>query len=269
MHLKHQRRRGFTLMELLVVIGVLALLAVIAIPRVIDNYERSRSATQAYSTADISRHIEVFFALNHKYPDGWDSLMADGGAMYSRLSPDLNSPRTLLTTVTITSDQIDSLQGAGISHAFLHDESSTSYSASGTDRRHIDTGSGHDGTPNINTLVAINSTAGSEGLSMLVNDFGLNPNRSASDTTLPRISANTYIVFGIGPKSTLVQSQLQEVPFMEHSNSARSYSRALAVFEVPNTGRNKAKLVGVFGPDGRSKQKAISDYNNPNGPQSH
>lgn len=281
-------RAGLTLMELVVVISILALLAALVVPKLADLVERSRSSTQAYSTADVSRQIETFFGLNKKYPDGWDTLMdSSDGSLYSKLNTGLTSSSSLtdssgntttvgpiLTTTTLSSDQVASLNNAGIGHAFLHDSISQA-SSSGTDRRHFGTGTGHDGTTNISTFAAINEAAGSKGLLMLINDFGLNPNRSASDTTLTRINANTYVVFGLGPKSTLVQTQIQEAPFMENASSSTTYSRALAVFEVPNassvtgTALSKAKLVGVFGPDGRTKGGAVSDYNNISGVQPH
>jgi prepilin-type N-terminal cleavage/methylation domain-containing protein len=262
-------RRAFSLMELLVVLSILALLAAIAIPKIIDAIERGRSATQAYSSADVARQVEIYFGLNHKYPDGWDTLTEDGGSLYTKLAPELKSPNTILTTATLTADQITSLNNAGIHHAFLHDTASTDYSSSGTDRRHFSNSASHDGTANITTTAAIDKTTGSEGLEMLKNDFGLNPNMPASDTTLPIISANTYVVFGLGPKSKLVQSSILEAPIMEHTNSASSYSRAMVVFQVPNTGTAKAKMVGVMGPDGRTKRTASQDFNNPNGAQPH
>lgn len=269
MRLPSAIRRGFTLMELIVVLSVLALLAALVVPKLIDIYERSRAATQAYSLTDSARMLEIFYALNHKYPDGLDSLMVDGGTPYTRLSANLKAPRTFFTTVTLTPDQIASLSASGIGHVFLHDAASTDYSNSGVDRRHFGTGSGHDGTANINVLVAVDKTAGTDGLDLLVKDFGLNPNRSATDTTYPRITANTYVVLGVGPKSTLVQGTVQSAPYLEHATSSSTYSRVLAVFEIPNTGIGRAKLVGVLGPDGRTVSEAISDFNNVNGPSQH
>lgn len=269
--MSHQNnlRKGMTLMELIVVLSILALLAAIAIPKLVDVYERSRSGTQAYSLADVTRQVETFFGMNKKYPDGWDTLTVDGGAIYSKLAPELKSPKTLLTTVTITPDQVTSLNSAGIQHVFLHDVSVADPSGSGVDRRHLGTGTGHDGTANINTLVAIDKSTGSDGLNLLLNDFGLNPNKSITDTAMTRINNNTYVVLGLGPKCTLVQSQIQEAPLLEHSTSAANYSRALAVFEVPNTGTVKAKLVGVIGPDGRSKRVSIQDFNSQTGVVPH
>lgn len=257
-------------MELLVVLSILALLAAISIPKLVDVFERSRSATQAYSTADVGRQLEIYFGLNHKYPDGWDSLTDASGAIYSKLAPEIESPNTVLTTLTLTDDQVASINAAGIGHVFLHDATSQA-SISGTDRRHLGDGTGHDGTANIKTLVAIDKTTGSDGLSLLIDGFGLNPNRSSGDTTLPRISKNEYVVFGMGPRSTIVQSQIHEAPLMEHTTSATNYSRALVVFEIPATAgdRTKAKLVGVFGPDGRSKSVSISHFNNAAGVPAH
>jgi prepilin-type N-terminal cleavage/methylation domain-containing protein len=270
--LRRNARRGLTLLELVVVIGILALLAGLTIPKIADMVERSRSSTQAYSTADISRQLEIFSGMNQKYPDGWDTLTGTSGALYANLHTALTSSSgtagPILLTATVTSDQITSLNTAGISHAFLHDSTSQA-SSSGTDRRHFGTGAGHDGTTNISQFAVINTAVGSRGLDILVNSFGLNPNRSASDTTYPRISANTYVVFGLGPKSTIVQTQIQEAPLLENELSQTKYSRALAVFEVPNTGTEKAKLVGVFGPDGRTKSVAAADYKSIDGVQPH
>lgn len=271
------KARGFTLMELLVVLGILALLATILIPKLSTLEERSRSAVQAYSTADVARQLEIFNALNRKYPDGFDTLLAapGGTALYSKLAPELKTPNTVMSTVTLTDAQIQSLSLAGVGHAFLHDSTSAP-SASGNDRRHFGTGTGHDGTANINTFAAIDKTTTSEGFSILVNDFGLNPNRNFPDTSgtpYPRINANDYVVFGLGNKSTIVQSQVLEAPTLDHANSATSYSRALLVYEVPaataaNVG-TKAKLVGIIAPDGRTKAMSVGDFNNVNGQQAH
>lgn len=262
-------RRGFTLMELIVVLSILALVAALAIPKMIDIYERSRSATQAYGLTDAMRMVEIYYGINHKYPDGLDTLMTDGGSAYTKLSPNLKAPRTFFTTATLTTDQVASLSAAGVGHAFLHDPALANASNSGVDRRHFGTGTGHDGTTNINTFVAVDKTIGSDGMDMLVNDFGLNPNRSATDTTYTRIMANTYIVFGLGPKSTITQNTVNEVPFLEHAASTTAYSRVILVFEVPNVGTTRAKLVGVLGPDGRTKAESAADFNNINGPQPH
>jgi prepilin-type N-terminal cleavage/methylation domain-containing protein len=282
-------RDGLTLMELVVVLGVLALLAGLVVPKLADFADRSRSATQAYSTSDVSRQIEMYYGMNRKYPDGWDLLTqsSDPTSLFANMNALLTTSITttdgggtpttagpILTTATLSSEQISALSNVGIGHAFLHDATSA-VSSSGTDRRHFGTGAGHDGTTNVNTFAVINKTAGSRGLSILINDFGLNPNKAANDTTLTRINANTYVAFGLGPKNTMVQTQMLEAPLMENRDSSTKYSRPIAVFEVANapalTGSplGNAKLVGVIGPDGRTKGMSSSDYANVNGVQPH
>jgi len=253
-------RRGFSLAELLVVIGVIALLAAIIIPRLADVYERSRSGVQAYSLTDASRTIENFFGVNKKYPDGWDTLTVDGGTLYTKLSPGLGGTRTFLTTGTLTPDQVTSLNLAGIGHVFLHDATTSAYSDSGTDRRHFGTGSGHDGTANINTVAVVNKAAGTDGLSLLINDFGLNPNKSASDTTMPIITGNTFVAFGFGPRCNVVTNMSQSAPLFEAADPTKYYARGIAVFQVPNTGTTRAKFVGMIGPDGRTSRTSLGDY---------
>lgn len=272
------RRAGMTLLELVVVLGVLALLGALVVPKIAGLVERSRSSTQAYSTADINRQLEVFSGMNNKYPDGWDTLLdSTGAALYSALNANLTlSGNPILTTASLSTEQVKSLSDAGIGHAFLHTTTTAGPSFSGVDRRHYGTAgsTGHDGTANISTAAVINE-AGTRGLNILVNDFGLNPNKSATDTTYTRLNANVYVALGLGFKSTIVQSQLTEAPILENKDSPTKYSRAIAVFEVPNapsesgTILTPARLVGVIGPDGRTKGMAISDYKNMNGEQPH
>ncbi len=267
---KNRTRAALTLMELLITISLLAIIALVAIPKLIDVYERSRSGVQAYSLADSSRMIENFYGLNQKYPDGWDSLMdSTGAALYSELAAEIESPNTLLTTATLTDAQVASLSAIGISHVFLHDSTSEP-NFSSTDRRHLGAGNGHDGTANINVVAAIDKTTGSEGLNLLVNNLGLNPNKSATDTSMPTITNNIFVVLGLGHKTTLVQSMTQGAPVFPLQSNAVAYGRALAVFMVPNDGTTRnAKFVGLVGPDGRTIREAISDYRNPAGPVPH
>jgi type II secretory pathway pseudopilin PulG len=273
------RRAGMTLLELVVVLGVLTLLGALVIPKIAGLVERSRSSTQAYTTADIGRQLEIFSGMNAtKYPDGWDTLLnTTGDGLYSGLNTNLTlSSNPILTTTGLSTEQVKSLSDAGISHAFLHATTTTAPSFSGVDRRHYGTAgsTGHDGTANISTVAVINE-AGSRGLNILVNDFGLNPNKAATDTTLTRINSNVYVALGLGPKSTIVQTQLLEAPLLENKDSATKYSRAIVVFEVPNapaeagTILTPARIVGILGPDGRTKGMAQSDYKNVNGEQPH
>lgn len=279
-----RRARAFTLIELVVVIAVLALIAALVVPKMMDIYDRSRSGTQAYSLSDIDRQINIYYALNHKYPEGWDSLLTavnpstEPSGVYAKLAPTLTAAGGYIVTTphALTADQITSLNNAGVSHMFAHDATTTDVNYSASERHHLGVSgtTGHDGTANLGQVLTIDTTfdttthTGSKGYNLLVNDFGLGANTDGANVP-SRIAAHTYVVFGLGYKSSIVQAQIEEAPVLENAASASSYARALCVFEIPNTGTEKALLVGVLGPDGRTKREALSDYANGNGEQPH
>jgi prepilin-type N-terminal cleavage/methylation domain-containing protein len=273
--MKNLNRSGFTLIELLIVLSILVFLAALIVPKMTDVLDRTRSGTQAYSIADIDRHLNNYYALNHKYPEGWDLLLkADGTGsepttLYSKLATVLSGANGIISgPIALTDDQLASLKAAGVSHMFANDEANTDVNFSGTERHHLGTGSGHDGSANAQHALAINTASGSKGLTMLRDSFGLAANIDAG-AEATRITNHTYVVFGLGFKNSMVQASIQDAPILENSVALTSYSRALCVFEIPNSGQEKALLVGVFGPDGRTKRESISDYNNSNGQQPH
>lgn len=276
---------GFTLIELLVVLGILILLSSLMLVKLDDVYDRSRSSTQAYSLADVGRQIEIFYGLNHKYPEGWDSLMNISASpatapspytRYTKLGAECYAPSTLFNVdpTPLTDDMLSSLSKAGISHMFMHSSASgVVASDSATERHHFGhAGAGHDGTYNVDYAVTLNSLyespgVRSEGLKVLLNDFALNPNVDdatiVDDATRPaRIKNNIYIVLGFGKKATLNGNQVLEPPYLEQDGGTGKYSRALAVFEVPSVAgvTTRAKLVGIIGPDGRTRAMAQGDF---------
>jgi prepilin-type N-terminal cleavage/methylation domain-containing protein len=68
------RRRGFTLLELLVVITVLGLLAAIAVPRFNHMKEKANVATMQTALKNLGQAEESFFAEHGEYTALLDSL---------------------------------------------------------------------------------------------------------------------------------------------------------------------------------------------------
>ena len=62
------RRRGFTLLELLVVMAIIGTLLTIAVPRYFRSLQRSREAVLMQDLATLRESIDKFYGDTGKYP---------------------------------------------------------------------------------------------------------------------------------------------------------------------------------------------------------
>lgn len=72
------KQKGFTLLELLVVITLLAILSVGALVAYDGIGDNAQSAAGANNTAAVDRAIRTYKAVSLKYPNQWDNLNAAG-----------------------------------------------------------------------------------------------------------------------------------------------------------------------------------------------
>ncbi|AEG68436.1 type II secretion system protein [Ralstonia solanacearum] len=70
------QRRGFTLIELVVVMAIIGLLLTLALPRYFHSIERGKSQVQQQNIAVIRDAIDKYYGDNGKYPDTLDELVA-------------------------------------------------------------------------------------------------------------------------------------------------------------------------------------------------
>ncbi len=70
------RWRGFTLVELMVVLAIIALLLTIATPRYFHLIDGGRVKVQRQNVAAIRDAIDKYFADQGRYPDSLDDLVA-------------------------------------------------------------------------------------------------------------------------------------------------------------------------------------------------
>lgn len=68
-------RRGFTLIELIVVLAIIALLASIVAPRYFNSVERAREATLRSSLSTMRDAIDKFVGDQNRYPESLDELV--------------------------------------------------------------------------------------------------------------------------------------------------------------------------------------------------
>lgn len=70
-------RAGFTLVELLVVMVIIASLLTIAVPRYFNSVEKSREAVLRANLALTRQMLDRYFEDHGKYPDGLDTLVSN------------------------------------------------------------------------------------------------------------------------------------------------------------------------------------------------
>lgn len=71
------KRRGFTLIELVVVMAIISLLLTFALPRYFDGLQRAKEAALKQDLKTMRDAIEQFQADKGKYPDTLDDLVSN------------------------------------------------------------------------------------------------------------------------------------------------------------------------------------------------
>lgn len=70
-----KRSRGFTLIELMVVMAVIAMLMTIAMPRYFSSLENSRETTLRQSLAVMREALDQYYGDTGRYPDSLEQLV--------------------------------------------------------------------------------------------------------------------------------------------------------------------------------------------------
>ncbi|HWB01213.1 MAG TPA: prepilin-type N-terminal cleavage/methylation domain-containing protein, partial [Pirellulales bacterium] len=79
-----RRRAGFTLVELIVVVAILAALAGLVISKVDWVRRQANMAVGAESCGDVAQNIQTYIAMTEQLPNGLDTLITDGtSSLYS------------------------------------------------------------------------------------------------------------------------------------------------------------------------------------------
>lgn len=102
--------KGFTLVELLVVIGIIGILAMLLLPQFRGMRDRARIASCQSNLKNIGTTLESFYADKERYPDPteWTNLTAAGGDLENlRVCPQDKSlyiyvPGVVLDTTAVT-----------------------------------------------------------------------------------------------------------------------------------------------------------------------
>lgn len=72
---KRQKKQGFTLVELLVVLAILALLLTLATPKYFNSLDRAKDATLKHDLNTLRESIDKFYGDNGQYPKNLEELV--------------------------------------------------------------------------------------------------------------------------------------------------------------------------------------------------
>jgi general secretion pathway protein G len=90
-------QRGFTLVELLVVISMISILAAMGVVQYRNSVQRTRETTLKHDLFQMRDVIDQYYADKGKYPSSLDALVSDGYMRKIPVDPITNSTDTWQT----------------------------------------------------------------------------------------------------------------------------------------------------------------------------
>jgi general secretion pathway protein G len=72
----HKRQRGFTLIEIMVVVVILAVLGALVVPKILENVDKARVTRAASDIRAIQTALDLYRLDNFKYPTTEQGLQA-------------------------------------------------------------------------------------------------------------------------------------------------------------------------------------------------
>lgn len=264
------RSRGFTLLELIVVVAILVALAGLIVAKLDGFQSKSEKAVAATQMRDMQRLIQVFRGTTNLYPDRWDSLVDRTGTAVLKqpalpggatgLDPGLvgglpaGSSSKLALAPVLTAGQARSLNRMGITTVLDHDGNTSAAVPYGNGFSIANTIDG--GADDVFATINILDTRGQAIVSALY------PTLPPAVAVVP--SDRVLVVFGLGRYCTMVGGTLQSATLNEAPvypyESSQYYDRYLVVFEAYNSG-GAARLVAVLGADGDLPADEIANFN--------
>ena len=99
---RHPRAAGFTLIELVIVMAIIALLVTLAAPRYFKSLERSKETVLRSNLATMRDALDKYYGDNGKYPDTLEKLVEK---KYLRSMPVDPITESSTTWTTVPPDQ--------------------------------------------------------------------------------------------------------------------------------------------------------------------
>jgi len=245
-------RSGFTLIELVVVIMILAIVAGLAVPMVGWLRRSANYGAQANTQAALASNLEFYRTTygNNAYPSHVDSLLLNSDTTAEITYVDSGLGR-LITPATIENDYAACFKW--LSCVLDHDDNGNAglqgnVGNSAFYDREIDYAAGFN--------AAVVDTTSTEGVLLLNELYG-----DAAEWLAEDAGATQHVVFGIGPRCDAVGTTIQSAPMDPRVDSSEVYGRFCAVFACygERQGR-RAQLKAIVNAKGRTANNALSEF---------
>ncbi len=120
-----QRNRGFTLLELMIAVAIMAILATIAYPSYVDHVRKTRRSEAQADLVELASFMERYYTENNSYAGAslpFNQSPRTGTARYNiSLTTAAGPPSTFLLTATALADQAkDGCGNMTINQAGIH-----------------------------------------------------------------------------------------------------------------------------------------------------
>jgi len=102
-------KKGFTLIELMVVIVIMGILAAVAVPKIFGNVEKAKLSGVGETLSQFEQAVTNFYILNTAIPNGADAIDFDYGGSAEIVPTETVNGTTASLSLAITGGECDGL----------------------------------------------------------------------------------------------------------------------------------------------------------------
>ncbi|OGR80184.1 MAG: hypothetical protein A2X32_05960 [Elusimicrobia bacterium GWC2_64_44] len=120
--------KGFTLIELMVVVAIIGILSVLAIPRFAGLMTKSKESTTLGMLTSLRSTLNIYYGANHTFPSDNLATLTDNGTYISVIPPAKlpNTPHMDSIAVSVGASTMAALTDAG-GWAYVNDPESPAF----------------------------------------------------------------------------------------------------------------------------------------------